>query len=66
MPDDKAPDDWRNAVAREEAKQRRAVAFVIGEHLRFKLGRVVDEPLPARMAVLLNELRRRQSSGPSG
>ncbi len=65
MPDAKAPDDWRNAFAREEGKQRRAVAFVIGEHLRFKLGSVVDEPLPARMAALLDELRRRRSSGPS-
>lgn len=58
MPD-KRLDRWRNAGA-SDAAQRSAVAKAIGNHLKFKFSRVASEPLPEKMAGLLEELKRRR------
>jgi hypothetical protein len=59
MPD-KRLDRWRNAGA-SEAAQRSAVAKAIGKHLKFKFAGVATEPLPEKMAGLLDELKRRRA-----
>jgi len=59
MPD-KRLDRWRNAGA-SEAAQRSAVAKAIGKYLKFKFAGVASEPLPEKMAGLLDELKRRRA-----
>jgi len=54
----KKPDKWRNAVEREAERQFAIALERIGERLRFKHAKIVVGPLPARMTVLLDELRR--------
>lgn len=58
MPD-KRLDRWRNAAGCE-AGQQSAVAKAIGKHLKSKFAGVVSEPLPEKMADLLDELKQRR------
>lgn len=53
MPDE----DWRTAAGNADRQPLDA----IGEKLRLELGEIVDEPLPAQMALLLSELQRRRA-----
>ncbi len=59
MPD-KAPDGWRSESAREFEAQP-AATETIAVCLRFKLAKIISEPLPEKMTGLLNELQRRRS-----
>ncbi|MBI1980494.1 MAG: hypothetical protein HYS63_02820 [Methylocystis sp.] len=59
MPD-KASDSWRSVVARDSERQFAFALERIGERLRCRHDNIIHEPLPERMAALLDELRRRR------
>lgn len=56
----RTPDDWRQATNSENEAQFATALLRIGERLA-KDADIVKTPLPERMLVLLNELRRRRA-----
>lgn len=64
MPDDKTPDDWPNAVARESERQSGATLKAIGKRLRAECAKIVEEPLPDKNVSLTDRVATAQRSEP--